>query len=174
MARTTTSDAELVAVLARADDPVLTTREVSERVEISKRQTLERLEELHRAGRVYRKEVPPRATVWAAASDGVRADARAALEAVGVPPGGVGFEERAKALAAIHDHLRRRGAAERADLLEEVYPDHPAGYETPGSWWTNAYQPALRELADRRDDLEPPPSGGSAYRYVGDDPDRKV
>lgn len=60
----TVTDEELLAVLASAPDPVLTTAEVAERLPIGSRATLDRLKALAESGRVARKTVGARGAVW--------------------------------------------------------------------------------------------------------------
>ena len=58
------SNDELIAVFRDADDPVLTSREVSESVSIGHSGVKKRLDALHDDERLHKKKVGGRATVW--------------------------------------------------------------------------------------------------------------
>lgn len=58
------SDEELIAVFAAADAPVLSTGEVAEQVDLGRRGTLTRLDELAAEGRLKKKKIDDRRTVW--------------------------------------------------------------------------------------------------------------
>lgn len=51
-------------VLRQASDPVLTAKEVAEKLETSSETARRKLNELHEQGKIRRKEVGARAVVW--------------------------------------------------------------------------------------------------------------
>lgn len=55
---------DVKAVFESYDDPVLTTREVGDALDVSRRTALRKLQALEEAGIVTRKEVGPRGAVW--------------------------------------------------------------------------------------------------------------
>jgi DNA-binding transcriptional ArsR family regulator len=55
---------EIRAIFERHDDPVLTTSEVGDALDVSRRTALRKLTALEDAGVLTRKEVGPRGSVW--------------------------------------------------------------------------------------------------------------
>ena len=70
-----------------------------------------------------------------------------------LPGSGAKLNERIEALQAVVAYLVERGTATPAEFQDAVFPDHPARYDTPRSWWKNAIYPALSELADHADEI---------------------
>jgi len=68
-----------------------------------------------------------------------------------LPGTGKKHDERQEALHAVIEYLRRHGEATPSAFKSDVYPDHPAQYDTPQSWWKNAMYKGLSELANRTD-----------------------
>ena len=62
--RPTISDEEILDVFHGSPDPFLTTREVSEQLELGRRGTYDRLTDLADDGRLERKKVGESAIVW--------------------------------------------------------------------------------------------------------------
>lgn len=62
--RQTVSDQEILEVIKSSTDPVLTTREVAESIDMTRRGTLPRLQDLHDRGFVKRKKVGKSGLVW--------------------------------------------------------------------------------------------------------------
>ena len=58
------ADDEILDVLGAADDPVLSTAEVAERLPIKRSATYKRLNALREEGRLIGKEIGGRNTVW--------------------------------------------------------------------------------------------------------------
>lgn len=78
------------------------------------------------------------------------------------------------------DYIRDHGGATKADLVKQVMPDHPLGYDAGdaidkidsddryrGAWWRRVVIPGLKAA----DDVESPEKGGSVWQYDGDDVD---
>jgi hypothetical protein len=88
-----------------------------------------------------------------------------------LPGSGAKLEARREAFRAVVDHLREHRIATPSDFREAVYPDHQAQYtdgkDPAHSWWKNAMYPALKELADRTDEIERPDQAGE-WRWRGD------
>ena len=61
--RETTTD-DVLKALCEVDAPVGTGTELAQRLNVSQQTVLRRLDELHKNGRVERKEVGARAVVW--------------------------------------------------------------------------------------------------------------
>jgi len=77
-----------------------------------------------------------------------------------LPGSGAKLNERIEALRAVVAYLVERGAATPAEFQDAVFPEHPAQYNTPRSWWKNAMYPALSELADHADEIANADSSG--------------
>ncbi|SER69273.1 hypothetical protein [Natrinema salaciae] len=89
---------------------------------------------------------------------------REAMTAVDLPGTGAMLEARRKALLASYEYLIDHPSARKSDFLENVYPDHSAGFETDEGWW-NAIQPALKELPG----VDPPEERGHIWNFLGSD-----
>ncbi|WP_049998760.1 MULTISPECIES: hypothetical protein [Halococcaceae] len=76
-------------------------------------------------------------------------------------------EDRRAALRAAYRYLREGATAQKEDITTEVFPDNPAGYETPDDgWWQQVVRPGLVALPDveQQDD---------EWRFVGDEEDEE-
>jgi len=86
-----------------------------------------------------------------------------------LPGAGAKLDDRHDALTAAVTYLIRHESATRAELSEEVYPDHTGRYESgkdPAySWWKNCILPGLSAIAERSDDVEAADHSG-VWRYV--------
>lgn len=102
----------------------------------------------------------------AGGADGLADD----LDALDLPGDPDVLDQRRAAVEASYRLVREQGAASRQDLLDEIYPDHPAGLGSSSSWWTGFASDALRDLADRRDDFDAPDDArsGDKWRFVGE------
>lgn len=91
----------------------------------------------------------------------------------------VGFPETRdpeKCLAAVQavcDYLEERGSATMREIVRDVMPESPLGYDIPeleegkryrGGWWRSVVKPALEDL----DFVEKPPTGGSEWKFTGE------
>lgn len=89
---------------------------------------------------------------------------RTAVRNADLPGTGTTLEARREALFAAYKYLAENPTAARSDFLENVYPDHPAGFETADGWW-NAIQPALKQLPG----VDPPEERGHLWQFLGRD-----
>lgn len=85
-----------------------------------------------------------------------------AVAEANLPGAGATLEARREALLAAFDHLQENPGAQRADFLRDVYPDHPADFESAAGWW-NAIQPALGGLPG----VDPPEERGHIWHFLG-------
>jgi len=92
-------------------------------------------------------------------------------------PGTVDRDDAAAAVAAARDYIRDHGGSTKTDLVENVMPDYPLGYDVDaalgkidagdryrGAWWRRVVKPGLKAL----DDVQTPPQGASTWRFTGD------
>jgi hypothetical protein len=92
-------------------------------------------------------------------------------------PAGRDREECSAAVYAARDYLREHGPATKRDLVAEVLPEHPLGYDVDGAlekveagdryrgaWWRRVVKPGLKALPD----VEAPARGASEWRYTGE------
>lgn len=90
----------------------------------------------------------------------VYGDVKHALESIDLAPA-----EREAARAAF-GYLYRRGEASEDEVGDAVYPDHPAGYDSPEDWWDGVLRDAFEALPG----VEPVDGSGertgdAAWRY---------
>lgn len=85
---------------------------------------------------------------------------------IDLPGSGTKLEERREALRAAVWYLVDNESASRSNFEEDVYPDHPARYETAYSWWKNAIMGGLGDVADDVDAIERADYSGE-WRFVG-------
>jgi hypothetical protein len=79
-----------------------------------------------------------------------------AVEAMDIPQG-KDPEVCRDALYAVRDYLEEHGPASMREIVSDVMPDHPLGYDAPnlepgdryrGAWWRRIIQPGLRDALD--------------------------
>jgi predicted ArsR family transcriptional regulator len=107
----TVSDDDIVRYLRETDERVVSTSEAAEALDVSTRTALRRLSELADEGRIGRKDLGERSTVWWALDDAPEAPATPLRRLVGAVD--------AKAAAA----ARERSDAWRQSVDEELAPD---------------------------------------------------
>lgn len=195
---------DLLDVFRSTSDPVLSTAEVADAVPIKRRGTLNRLQALEEDGDLESKQIGGRNTVWwlvdeAAVSDtedrapaatdtapineggdpppeALESDAVDELEDVDFPAGR-NREECSAAVYAARDYLREHGPGTMREIVGEVMPEHPLGYDVDGAlekveagdryrgaWWRRVVKPGLKALPD----VEAPARGASEWRYTGE------
>jgi hypothetical protein len=81
---------------------------------------------------------------------------------VDLPGTGKVLKARQDALVAAYEYLREHPEAKKSDFLQDVFPEHPAEFETAEGWW-NAIQPALAELPG----VNPPEERGHIWHFLG-------
>lgn len=168
---------EVADWMHRAEDPVVTAREVSEALDCSRRHALDQLKLLEREGSVGSKQTGGRSRAWwheervcpphvppeEHPDQSDLSDAGAptppqgprdgpqedVIEAVDLPGSGERLQERRNALRHAVDLLREQGETRASDLREQVYSEHSGGYASPRSLWKNCLQTALRDLDER-------------------------
>jgi len=118
-----------------------------------------------------------------AESDAVDVEDAEAHDTVDAPledvdfPAGREREECSTAVYAARDYLREHGPATMREIVAEVLPEHPLGYDVDsglekveagdryrGAWWRRVVKPGLKALPD----VEAPAQGASNWRYTGD------
>ena len=80
--------------------------------------------------------------------------------------------DRRDAVRAMYEYLREHGTARKSDFTGDVYPEHPAGYDSADGWWnalgtgstTADSKGALADVAG----VEKPPSGRPTWTYTGE------
>jgi hypothetical protein len=104
-------------------------------------------------------------------------DTAAGNDDTGGIPATVDHDDAAAAVAAARDYIRDHDGATKQDLVKNVMPDHPLGYDADaalgkidtdgerfrGAWWRRVVKPGLKAL----DDVETPPRGASTWRHTG-------
>lgn len=93
-------------------------------------------------------------------------------------PSGKAREECNAAVQAARAHLAENERATKREIVAEVMPEHPAGYDADaalakiddgdryrGAWWRKVVKPGLETF----DDVAKPPRGASEWRFTGDE-----
>ncbi|WP_440765608.1 ArsR family transcriptional regulator [Natronorubrum sp. DTA7] len=159
----------------------LTADDVMEHLGCSRRTAHNKLNDLVEDGTLETRKVGARGRVWwvpmkagpesdpepATDRSGAKTPppaVREAMAAVDLPGSGPIVEARREALLAAYQYLIEHPSARKSDFLDNVYPDHPAGFETDEGWW-NAIQPALKELPA----VDPPEERGHIWNFLGSD-----
>jgi biotin operon repressor len=88
-------------------------------------------------------------------------------------PDGRDRDQCEAAVLAARDYLREQGPATMRELVTEVMPEHPVGYDIPelepgdryrGAWWRRVVKPGLQALPD----VQAPSRGASDWRFNPD------
>ncbi|WP_435319419.1 winged helix-turn-helix domain-containing protein [Haloarchaeobius sp. TZWSO28] len=85
-----------------------------------------------------------------------------AVEDVDIPGTGSTAKARQDAVLAAYDYLTENPSAKKGDFLQDVFPEHPAEFQTADGWW-NAIQPALKQLPG----VDPPEERGHIWHFLG-------
>lgn len=175
----TVTDGEITGLLAEHNGAG--TGEVADAFDIQQASAYRRLKRLEDAGRVESRKVGG-SMLWTTTDAGETAadtpDREPGQRAAAVPSdeqtslGALGLDERqTAAVAAMRDYLREHGEAQKSDFINDVFPDHDAGYGE-GGWWnalgtgstTADSKGALADLPGVEK-----PGRGAKWRWVGDE-----
>lgn len=149
----------------------LTATDVMEAMGCSRRTAHNKLNELVDRDVLRTRKVGSRSRVWWVPiengddqdeAEAVDSERRRLIEDVDLPGTGKTLEARRDALQAAYDYLQDYPEAKKSDFLQEVYPDHPAEFETAEGWW-NALQPVLADLPG----VDPPEERGHIWHFLG-------
>lgn len=134
----------------------LTANDVMGSLECSRRTAHNKLNTLVEQGRLATRKVGARGRVWWVPLDSILDDAArvraqreraidSEVQAIELPGDGERLAAQRLALQAAYDFLGENPEATESEVMTEVFPDHPAGYDTADEWWT-VIKPALKEL----------------------------
>lgn len=157
----------------------LTANDVMESLDCSRRTAHDKLNVLVEEGLLETRKVGARSRVWwipitgpgvgdtSQPADSVNQPARPLaveqrVQEMELPGSGPRLEDRREAILAAFDYLREHPSAKKSDFLEDVYPAHSAGFDTPDGWW-NVVQRALKELPH----VDPPKERGHIWHFLG-------
>jgi len=148
----------VLSVFESRSDPArpLTANDVMEALDCSRRTAHDKLNALVDDGVLATRKVGARGRVWWIPFDSLAAEHAASgterdhsidleITRADLPGSGETLERRREALRAAYDYLEANPNASTTEFLEEVFPQHPAGYETADTWW-DAIRPALEDL----------------------------
>jgi hypothetical protein len=164
-------DAVLAVFEERSDRArPLTATDIMEAVGCSRRTAHNKLNELVEEGRLETRKVGSRSRVWwvpmvsdePPASDESDPLASLPVDDVDLPGTGKTLRAREEALLAAYEYIQEYPEAKKSDFLQDVFPEHPAEYETAEGWW-NALQPALAQLPG----VDPPKERGHVWHFLG-------
>jgi hypothetical protein len=161
---------EVHEVFRRREDHArpLTASDIMDAVGCSRRTAHNKLNELVERDVLRTRKVGSRSRVWwvpieADGEDsGVGPDRAELVEDVDLPGTGKTLKAREAALVAAYEYLQEYPEAKKSDFLQEVYPEHTAGFETAEGWW-NALQPALADLPG----VDPPEEREHIWHFLG-------
>ena len=71
--------------------------------------------------------------------------------------------DRREAVRAMYDYLAEHGTARKSGFTSDVYPEHPAGYGSPGGWWNRLGKDALASLPG----VKKPAEGRPTWQFIG-------
>ncbi|WP_435157531.1 ArsR family transcriptional regulator [Haladaptatus sp. DFWS20] len=149
----------------------LTANDVMEALDCSRRTAHNKLNELVEREMLATRKVGARGRVWWVPIEQTESQVNAedesfvdqgVIEEIDLPGTGPTLESRQDALRAAYDYLIKHPSAKKSDFLQDVFPEHPAGYETADGWW-NAIQPALKDLPG----VDPPEERGHIWHFLG-------
>lgn len=145
------SDKDIISTLRKHSDPVLTTSEIAEELPIGQRATYNRLQSLSDEDQVEQKKVGARGIIWwptdleytyqSTGQQALTPDKSDLLTVLDETDKNY-IEKRAAVMEAF-EYLRRNGEASRSEFYEEIFPDHPAGYENRRAWWEKVIRPSF-------------------------------
>lgn len=161
---------EVYEVFERREDRArpVTASDVMDAVDCSRRTAHNKLNELVDRGVLRTRKVGSRSRVWwvpierGGDETGLGREQARLIEDVDLPGTGKTLHAREEALVAAYEYLQQYPEAKKSDFLQEVYPDHTAGFETAEGWW-NAIQPALAKLPG----VDPPEERGHIWHFLG-------
>jgi hypothetical protein len=138
-------------------------------LDCSRRTAHNKLNELVEEGVLKTRKVGSRSRVWWSPIENTDREeqreeilGRGLVEEVDLPGTGKTLEARRDALVAAYEYLRAHPEAKKSDFLKDIFPDHPAEFETAEGWW-NAIQPALADLPG----VNPPEERGHIWHFLG-------
>jgi hypothetical protein len=157
----------------------LTASDVMDALDCSRRTAHDKLNRLVDEGILETRKVGARSRVWWIPIMGADPDSGAHTDTgqedterpfvveqrvnqMELPGSGPRLEERREAILAAFDYLREHPTAKKSDFLGDVYPEYPAGFDTPEGWW-NVVQQALKELPH----VDPPKERGHIWHFLG-------
>lgn len=155
----------------------LTANDVMSALDCSRRTAHDKLEALVDDGVLETRKIGSRGRVWWIPMDGSGRSGPTAQETgaldrpssverrireMELPGSGPRLLDRQEAILAAYDYLRRHPSAKKSDFLDEVYPEHQAGFSSAEGWW-NVIQPALKELPQ----VDPPEERGHIWHFLG-------
>lgn len=157
----------VLAVFERRDDRArpVTANDVIEELGCCRRTAHNKLAALVERDELATRKVGARSRVWwiPIPDDTDRDPAVEAEIATAEVPGPDETGERHReALRAAYDYLSENPDATETEFLTEVFPEHPAGFETADRWWA-VIGPALRDLPN----VDVASDRGHVWHYVG-------
>lgn len=162
----------VLEVFERREDRArpVTADDVMDVVECSRRTAHNKLNDLVDRGHLRTRKIGARGRVWwipiptepASEADGRSRVVESAVRDADLPGTGELLDRRRGAVLAAYDYLREIPTAKKADFQADVYPVHPAGFDSADGWW-NAVQPALKRLPG----IDPPAEREHLWQYTG-------
>jgi hypothetical protein len=150
----------------------LTASDVMDELGCSRRTAHNKLNELVDRDLLKTRKVGSRSRVWwipienppasTPTTETSQSQPQRLIEDIDLPGTGKTLQARREALLAAYEYLQDHPEAKKSDFLQDVFPDHPAEYQTAEGWW-NAIQPALADLPG----VDPPEERGHIWHFLG-------
>ena len=158
--------------------PVITSSDVSDALGCTTEAARQKLRRLVDQGEVDRRKTGRTVVYWRVTDEGRREPARDAARSdpVEYPTDTVDTDtdaltaalnaldttdDRRAAVRACVEYLRDHGTAQKSAFVDDVYPDHDAGYGSAGGWWNKIGKEYLKAVAEEYAPVEPPEKEGS-------------
>jgi hypothetical protein len=152
---------DVLTVFEARDDPArpLTANDIMEELGCSRRTAHNKLEELVDRDLLATRKTGARCRVWWVPMDGSQPtelsgtgretpeSVRRVVEELDIPGQGRFSEPYRETILATVEYLHENPKARKSDFQRDIYPEYPAGYESPERWW-NAIQPALEKIPE--------------------------
>lgn len=174
---------DVLDVFDAVDGPVITSSDVAEHLECTTEAARQKLRRLVEDGTLDRRktgrtviywraerrthtpdDTPPRTPAEESIGDDVDADTdrlTAVLDTLDAT------DDRRAAVRACVEYLREHGTAQKSAFVDDVYPDHDAGYGSAGGWWNKIGKEYLNAVADEYDAVAAPgKEGAHTWRWV--------
>jgi len=165
------SDKEIISVLRKHDDPVLSTGEITEELSIGQRATYNRLQSLSDANQVEKKKIGARGVIWWPSdleytyqSTGQQTVTQTNPELLAhLDERDGNYSSKRSAVLEAFDYLRRNQEASRSEFYEKIYQQYPAAYGNKRAWWEKLIRPSFSNSPHVEN-----ASRGGTWRYVNE------
>jgi len=163
------SDKDIIDVLRKHDDPVLSTGEITEELPIGQRATYNRLQSLSDDNQIEKKKIGARGVIWWPSdleytyqSTGQQTLTQKNSELLAnLDERDENYTSKRTAVLEAFDYLRRNQEASRSEFYKKIYEQYPAGYGNKRAWWEKLIRPSISNSPHVEN-----ASRGGKWRYI--------